>query len=206
MASGYDSDMSEPMRQPLPGDLGLAPGGGVAMAVVRWGTGAARLRHGRFWRHPALYGHSALCVKATGKGPGEVTIVEATPGGVVERNVPIRHFDWSTGGDLTRQYESGAADREIAVAAMRSLLGKGYDWPNIGRAMASWAVPAFWGSEDRDNDKVICSEATTWSLRKAGADLDPPVSEKTPAGRVVPNTKAPLMAFWPKTQPGRYGL
>lgn len=198
--------MAEQMRLPLPGDLGLAPGGGMAMAIVRWGTGPARLKHGRFWRHPALYGHAALCVASTGKGPGEVTIVEATPSGVVERNVPITHFDWSTGGPLTQQFSDGTADREAAVYAMRALLGEGYDWPNIGRALASWAFPAFWGSEDENNGKVICSEATTWSLREAGADLDPPVSLKTPAGRVVPNTLAPLMAFWPKTQPGRYGL
>lgn len=197
--------MSEPMRQPLPGDLGLAPGGGLAMAVVRWGTGTARLNHGRFWRHPALYGHAALCV-GPASDPAKVLIVEATPDrGVIEREVLITHFDWSTGGELTAQYTSGQASRDEAVRLMRSLKGHGYDWPNIARAIAAWAVPAFWGAEDRDNGKVMCSEATTWALRGAGATAGV-LGEKRPAGRVVPNTCARLMAFWPKTDPKKYGL
>jgi|tagenome__1003787_1003787.scaffolds.fasta_scaffold20988194_4 hypothetical protein len=197
--------MTEPMRQPLPGDLGLAPGGGFAMAFVRWGTGVSRLKHGRFFRHHALYGHAALCVAEMGEGSGEVEIIEATPGGVIKRNVPIPHFDWSTGGDLTVQFDAGIASREIAVAKMHELLGKGYDWPNILRFVAEWAWPGFAGQEDEDNKKVICSEACTWALREAGATCGVLGGDK-PAGRVSPNDLAPLMAFWPKTQPSTYGL
>lgn len=174
------------MNTPLPGDFGLAPGKGMAMAVVRWGTGLPRWRHGRLVRRPARYGHAALCVGWDVRAD-EPLIVEATPGGVVRRNVPASHFEWSTGGPVTRQYSAGA-DRDKVVAAMMSLLGQGYDWPNIGRFVLAWAWPGFPGTEDRENGKVICSEAVVWALRSGGVDVG-----TAPAGRISPNDLAPFL-------------
>src|SRR3954464_13060697 len=122
---------------PNRGDIGLARGGGPAMAMVRWGTGIRHLSWGRFWRIPAKYGHAAVCI-GPGPSPDEVTIIEATPSGVIKRNVWITHFDWSTGGPYDDQLTEEVRD-EIARIA-RSYLGRHYDWPSIADFLRRWAT------------------------------------------------------------------
>lgn len=175
-------------ERPLPGDFGLAAGKGLAMAIVRWGTGIPRIKGGRLIRRPAKYGHAAMCVGWDSRAD-QPLIIEATPGGVVRRNVSVSHFDWSTGGPISKQYGLDQADRDKAVGGMMALLGRDYDWPNIGRFVAAWAWPGFPGVEDKDNQKVICSEAVVWALRGAGVSI----LGTTPAGRISPNDLAPFL-------------
>lgn len=179
-------------RYPLPGDFGLAPGGGWAMAVVRWGTGVPRFKHGHFIRTPARYGHAAVCV-GWDAGAGQPIIVEATPGGVVKRTVAYDHFDWSSQGPLTPQLgiDPGGPVREAIVRAATGLVGEPYDWPNIGRFLLRWARPSFTGRPEPDagDGEVICSELVVWAYRHAGVKG---MLDATAPGNVAPND---LLAF-----------
>lgn len=150
---------------PNRGDIGLAKGGGPAMAAVRWGTGVRRLSWGRFWRVPAKYGHAAMCV-GPGPSPDEVIIVEATPGGVIKRNVTITHFDWSTGGPFDPQLTEEVRDEACRIAL--GYLGRHYDWPSIASFLRRWAtLETFQGRESGDGE-LFCSELCVRAWRGAG--------------------------------------
>lgn len=191
---------------PRPGDIGLAPGGGIAMTIVRWGTGLPRFKYGRFIRRSATYGHAAFCVGThtvpshSGRkapSPDEVMIIEATPGGVVERNVSIGHFDWSTDGPFDVQLDEG--DRREIQRLAHSMLGAGYDWPNIGKFLWRWWVPSFDGRPEPDDwdDETICSELCVWGWRSVGVKG---FCEPARPGNVPPNDmKGCLGPHRPKT-------
>lgn len=181
------------MSYPGRGDFGLAKGGGWPMAVVRWGTGARRWSWGRFWRLPAKYGHAAVCV---GPGPGpegaQVVIVEATPAGVIKRNVDVTHFDWSTGGALAGQLTEEVRD-EICRNAL-SFLGRRYDWGSILGFVGRWAVATYVRSERTGQPadrSLICSELVVRAYRHAGVEF--PGLETRPAGTVAPSDLAPFL-------------
>jgi hypothetical protein len=163
------------MTIPNRGDGGLAKGGGPAMAAVRWATGARRLSWGRFWRIPAKYGHAAVCI---GPGPSadEVTIVEATPKGVIKRNVPISHFDWSTGGPFDVQLTDDVRDQIVVICT--GFLGKHYDWPSITRFLRRWATLETYQGRESGDGHLFCSELWVRAWRGAGVrgmfDGNPP--------------------------------
>lgn len=182
--------------RPLPGDFGLAPGGGWAMAVVRWGTGVPRIKHGHFIRRPARYGHAAVCV-GWDDAANQPVIVEATPGGVVRRTVALNHFDWSTDGPLTPQLTP--AVRETITRSADALVGEPYDWPNIGKFLIRWAAPSFTGRTEPDagDGHVICSELVVWAYRRGHVAG---MLDSSAPGNVAPNDLLPFLGpFRPKT-------
>lgn len=159
------------------------------MAVVRWGTGARRWSWGRFWRLPVKYGHAAVCV---GPGPSDsqVVIVEATPGGVIRRNVDTSHFDWSTGGALALTED----DRDEIVAAAGSYVGRRYDWGSIVGFVGRWAWASYVRAERTGqpaDSSLICSELVVRAYRAAGVEF--PGLEKRPAGTVAPSDLSPFL-------------
>lgn len=180
--------MTTPTR-PRPGDFGLAPGGGLAMAVVRWGTGVPRIKHGHLIRRPARYGHAALCV-GWDEGANSAVIVEATPTGVVRRTVPVAHFDWSTEGSLTPQLTDEV--RLAIVQAADALVGEPYDWPNIGKFLIRWAAPSFTGriEPDAGDGHVICSELVVWAYRQGHVTG---MLDSSAPGNVAPNDLLPYL-------------
>jgi hypothetical protein len=150
---------------PNRGDIGLAKGGGAAMALVRWGTGGRKLSWGRFWRIPAKYGHAAVCV-GLGPSPDEVIIVEATPAGVIKRNVPITHFDWSTGGPFDAQLTEEVRGEIVYIAL--GYLGKRYDWPSIASFLRRWVSLEKYQGREAGDGHLFCSELCVRAWRGAG--------------------------------------
>jgi hypothetical protein len=156
---------------PRPGDFGLSRGGGLAMAVVRWGTGAPVFKYGRWFRRPAKYGHACVVVGGTRlnlpDGAVEVDVVEATPAGTRRVWVPVDRFDWSTGGPLEPQLTDGR--RDIIVRTAIGCIGRGYDWLAIAEFIPRWAWSKYRGhDQDHPDAKVICSELVAWTYRVAG--------------------------------------
>lgn len=160
-------------RSPLPGDYGVTPGGGLAMWLVRAGTGRPPLLR------PAWAGHAAICV---GNDPdtGRTVIVEATPDkGVRSRTLRFgEEWVWSA-EQLT------AEQRRQLVSEAARYDGVPYDWPSITAFVIRFWVKQFKGhAQDHPDEKLFCSEFVAWLYRDRmtpGLDLVPGVAPGTTA-------------------------
>lgn len=141
------------MREPRAGDFGLTKGKGLPMFVIRHGT-ASR------------YGHACVALGPPIPGKG-VLIVEAMPDGARTRMADPAEFVWSN-LDLSENARSS-----IIAYAVRCI-GLPYDWKAIiGFVIRFWRAKWSTGSDDRADDKLICSELVAWCYREAGIDLVP---------------------------------
>jgi hypothetical protein len=131
------------------------------------------------------YGHAAEVVDVRSERPAapgsraEVLIVEAAPGGVRQRWVPVDEFRWSTGGPLD-EYLTDAIRADL-VARAYSTLNRGYDWPSIIRLAPRFFNNRFRGwSKDRPDRRLFCSELIAWNRREAAVKFARPALDMFP--------------------------
>lgn len=135
-----------------PGDFGLAAGGGLSMWWVRLGT---------FSR----YGHA--CIAEQVYADGRVVVIEPMPKGCRRRIAHAREFVWS-------DVELSDKQRSDVVAYAQTTLGLPYDWLAITAFLARfWGAKITGRSDDKADDRLICSELVVWAYRGAGVDLCP---------------------------------
>jgi hypothetical protein len=122
------------------------------------------------------YGHAAEVVDARG---AQVRIVEAAPGGVRQRWVPVEEFRWSTGGPLDAHLTDEI--RANLVARARATLHRGYDWPSIIRLAPRFFNNKFRGwSKDHPDRRLFCSELIAWNRREAARMFAVPALDMFP--------------------------
>ena len=142
------------MTIPRPGDMAITRGGGLAMALVRFGTHSE-------------YGHAAIVKEATSI---RVCVIEATPHGVREKWYPLDHFKYSTGGPI----ELTEVQREIIVRTAQSYVGLPYDWPSIAAFVIRWLGAKHLSYSPSHPDKhLFCSELVVWAYLIAKVFLFP---------------------------------